>query len=108
MTGLDFIGALQANQIDLPIRVFVSGEPMRIPAGGLIYKEATVKGFWGSKVSQAMAVEDKRRLVGELLQRTLAGQLQLPVDGIYDLADVGQAAAASLQPARKGKVLLRV
>ena len=29
MTGLDFIGALQANQIDLPIRVFVSGEPMR-------------------------------------------------------------------------------
>ena len=34
--------------------------------------------------------------------------LQLPVDGIYDLADVGQAAAASLQPARKGKVLLRV
>ena len=28
MTGLDFIGALQANQIDLPIRVFVSGEPM--------------------------------------------------------------------------------
>jgi hypothetical protein len=29
MTGLDFIGALQANQIDLPIRVFVSGDPMR-------------------------------------------------------------------------------
>ena len=29
MTGLDFIGALQANQIDLPIHVFVSGEPMR-------------------------------------------------------------------------------
>ena len=29
MTGLDFLGALQAKQIDLPIRVFVSSEPMR-------------------------------------------------------------------------------
>lgn len=29
MTGLDFLGALQAKQIDLPIRVFVSSDPMR-------------------------------------------------------------------------------
>ena len=86
----------------------LSGEPMQLSPGDLIFRQTTVKGFWGSKVSQAMSVDDKRRLVGELLQRTLAGQLQLPVDGIYDLADVGQAAAASLQPARKGKVLLRV
>ena len=29
MTGLDFIGALQANQIDLPIRVSISDIPAR-------------------------------------------------------------------------------
>ena len=86
----------------------LAGEAMQLSPGDLIFKQAVVKGFWGSKVSQAMSVDDKRRLVGELLQRTLGGQLQLPVDGIYDLADVAQAAAASLQPARKGKVLLRV
>ncbi len=57
----------------------MSGEPMRIPRW-LIYKEATVKGFWGSKVSQAMAVEDKRRLVGELLKRAASGELTLPVE----------------------------
>ena len=85
----------------------MAGEPMQIDSGSLIFKQATVKGFWGSKVSQALSADDKRRLVGELLQRTLAGELLLPVEAIYDLADAAQAAAASLQPGRKGKVLLK-
>jgi len=55
-----------------------------------------------------MSTEDMRRLVGELLQRTLSGELVLPVEAIYDLADADQAAAASLQPGRKGKVLLKL
>lgn len=85
----------------------MSGEPMRIPSGDMIFKQATVKGFWGSKVSRDMSVVDKRRLVGELIQRASNGELQLPVDATYDLADAAQAAAASLQPGRNGKVLLR-
>lgn len=79
---------------------------MQIDSGSLIFKQATVKGFWGSKVSRAMAADGKRRLVGELMQRTLAGELLLPVEAIYDLADAAQAAAASLQPGRNGKILL--
>ena len=85
----------------------LTGEAMQLSPADLIFKQAIVKGFWGSKASQAMSTEDKRRLVGELLQRTLAGELRLPVDAIHDLADIGQAAAASLRPARAGKVLLR-
>ncbi|MFT4192459.1 MAG: zinc-binding dehydrogenase [Comamonas sp.] len=85
----------------------MAGEPMQIDSGALIFKQATVKGFWGSKVSQALSADDKRRLIGELLQRTLAGELALPVEAVHDLADAAQAAAASLQPGRKGKVLLR-
>ncbi|NEY37099.1 alcohol dehydrogenase, partial [Streptomyces sp. PRKS01-65] len=85
----------------------MSGEPMRIPAGGLIYKEATVKGFWGSKVSQAMAVEDKRRLVGELLKRAAGGELNMPVEKIFALDDIAQAAKAGAGSGRNGKVLLR-
>ena len=68
--------------------------------------EATVCVF--SRTDFDSFAREHPALEHKLLQRTLAGQLQLPVDGIYDLADVGQAAAASLQPARKGKVLLRV
>ncbi len=85
----------------------LTGEAMRLSPADLIFKQAIVKGFWGSKASQAMSTEDKRRLVGELLQRTLAGELRLPVDAVHDLADIRQAAAASLRPARAGKVLLR-
>jgi NADPH2:quinone reductase len=85
----------------------LTGEPMQLSPADLIFKQAVVKGFWGSKASQALSAEDRRRLVGELLQRTLAGELRLPVDAIHDLADIAQAAAASLRPGRPGKVLLR-
>lgn len=85
----------------------LTGEPMQLSPADLIFKQAVVKGFWGSKASQALSAEDRRRLVGELLQRTLAGELRLPVDAVHDLADIGQAAAASLRPGRPGKVLLR-
>lgn len=85
----------------------MSGEPMQIPSGDMIFKHATVKGFWGSKVSREMSVADKRRLVGELIQRALAGELKLPVDTVFDLAHAAQAAAASVQPGRSGKVMLR-
>lgn len=85
----------------------MAGEPMQIDSGAMIFKQATVKGFWGSKVSEAMSHQDKRRLLGELIQRILSGDLQLPTEAIYDLADAAQAAAASLQPGRKGKVLLK-
>lgn len=85
----------------------MAGEAMQIPSGDLIFKQATVKGFWGSKVSQQMSVENKRRLVGELLQRVLSGELELPVQAIYGLDDVAEAVTASLLPGRKGKVLLK-
>ncbi|QEW08423.1 zinc-binding dehydrogenase [Nitrincola iocasae] len=85
----------------------MTGEPMNIGSGDVIFKQATVKGFWGSKVSQEMSQEDKQRLVGELFQRIGGGELQLPVDAIYDLAEAAEAVRATLQPGRKGKVLLK-
>ena len=85
----------------------MSGEPMQVPSGDVIFRDVTVKGFWGSRTSREMSVADKRRLVGELVQRALDGALRLPVDAVYDLADIAQAAAASLRPGRNGKVLLR-
>ena len=80
---------------------------MEIASSDVIFKQAIVKGFWGSKVSQQMSVENKRRLVGELLQRVLSGELELPVQAIYGLGDVAEAVTASLLPGRKGKVLLK-
>ena len=81
--------------------------PMHIVSGMLIFKQITVKGFWGSKVGSTMPVEIKQQLIGELVRLAATGELTLPVEAVYDLADVAKAAAASAQPGRKGKVLLR-
>ncbi|MDH7454357.1 zinc-binding dehydrogenase [Luteimonas composti] len=85
----------------------MGGEPMHVPPGDVIFRDVQVRGFWGSRTSREMAAERKRALFAELIQRALDGQLRLPVDAIYDLEQVAEAAAASLRPGRGGKVLLR-
>jgi len=85
----------------------MGGEPMLIPSGDVIFRHLVVKGFWGSKTSREMPAARKRALLAELLQRAASGELRLPVDGIYGLEQVAEAAAASQRPGRAGKVLLR-
>ncbi|MFA0923547.1 zinc-binding dehydrogenase [Xanthomonas fragariae] len=85
----------------------MTGEPLEISSGDVIFKQATVRGFWGSKVMQATQAEDKRRMIGELLNAALDGRLALPVEAVFDLEDADKAAAASAEPGRRGKILLR-
>ncbi len=40
---------------------------MEIPSGAVIFKQVTVKGFWGSVVSRTMPAETKQQLFGELI-----------------------------------------
>jgi NADPH2:quinone reductase len=103
----DLMGLLGENGLLVSFGA-MSGEAMHIPPGDMIFKHATVTGFWGSKVSREMRAEDRRRLVGELIQRALGGELKLPVDAVFDLEDAAKAAAESLRAGRRGKVLLRV
>jgi NADPH:quinone reductase-like Zn-dependent oxidoreductase len=72
----------------------------------VIFKQATVKGFWGSKVSATMPAAKRGELFGELLQRIGSGALTLPVEATYSFDDISAAAAANTEP-RVGKVLLR-
>lgn len=85
----------------------MSGEPMVFDPGLVLFKELTLKGFWGSKRIPALAPETRNRLIGDIIRMVAAGTLKLPAGGIYDLADAAQAAAASDTPGRTGKVLLR-
>lgn len=79
---------------------------MNIASGDVIFKQATVKGFWGSKVSAAMDASKRGELFGELLQRIGSGALTLPVEAIYSFDEIAAAARANMEP-RVGKVLLR-
>jgi len=80
---------------------------MNISSGDVIFKQATVRGFWGSKVSQTMDAATRRALFGELITRVSDGSLTLPVAGVFDAADVADAVRASNAPGRIGKVLLK-
>ena len=80
---------------------------MNISSGDVIFKQATVKGFWGSKVSQTMDAATRRALFGELITRVSDGSLTLPVAGVFDAADIADAVRASNAPGRVGKVLLK-
>ena len=85
----------------------MSGKPMVLNPTHMIFKQAVLKGFWGSKLSQEMSVENKKRLVNELIECAVDGKLRLPVEATFDLADIIKAVDGKLQSGKKGKVLLK-
>jgi NADPH:quinone reductase-like Zn-dependent oxidoreductase len=85
----------------------MSGKPMQLNPTDMIFKQAVLKGFWGSKISQEMPVANKQRLVNELIDRAVAGKLKLPVEAVFDLADVVKAVDGKVQSGKQGKVLLK-
>src|SRR5699024_3629058 len=86
----------------------MAGQPMMLNPSNLIFKEAVIKGFWGSKTSREMSLENKHRLINELKDRVISGQLSLPVEAIYDLEDITTAVSGKVQKNKQGKVLLRI
>jgi NADPH2:quinone reductase len=85
----------------------MSGQPMQIPSGGVIFKQATIRGFWGAKVSAAMPAQKRVSLIGELLRLVASGEIKLPVEAVFPLEQIREAVAASAKAGKGGKVLLR-
>ena len=114
LKAVDSIGGEAANQIMSVCAAGVtlvsfgamSGKPLSIGADNLIFKQATVKGFWGAKRTENTPPGDLMRMIGELIRLASTGELKLPVEASFDLAQAAQAAAASAVPGRAGKVTL--
>ncbi|MCU4577716.1 zinc-binding dehydrogenase [Acinetobacter courvalinii] len=85
----------------------MTGETMQISSGDLIFKQATVKGFWASVVSKEMPTERKKALFAELLTLAAQKKLILPVEGVFGFDEIQTAALKATQGARQGKVLLK-
>ncbi|WP_433621667.1 zinc-binding dehydrogenase [Nocardia sp. CA-120079] len=84
----------------------LSGQPLSINPGPLIFKQAVVKGFWGSKRAEQTSSEEMRRLIGELVGMAATGALRLDVEAVYPLESAADAAAASETPGRSAKIVL--
>jgi NADPH:quinone reductase-like Zn-dependent oxidoreductase len=85
----------------------MTGEIMQISSGDLIFKQATVKGFWASVVNKEMPAERKKELIVELLTLATQKKLILPVEGVFSFDEIKTAAQRATQGARQGKVLLK-
>ena len=115
VAGVDSVGGAAAGQVlsllteggTLVAFGAMDSPTMEIASSDVIFKQATVKGFWGSKVIPALDPTTRRALFGELFQRLSDGTLTLPVAGVFDAADIRDAVQASNTPGRVGKVLLR-
>lgn len=102
----DLIGLLGENGLLVSFGTMF-GEPMQIPSGEVIFKQLTIKGFWGAKVSAAIEKDKRVALISELIRLVATGELQLPVAAVYPLEQIEQAVKSSLAPGKVGKVLLR-
>lgn len=115
MVGVDSVGgaasgevmSLLAENATLVVFGAMASPTMEIGSGDVIFKQASVRGFWGSKVSGATSAADRSRLMGELLARLADGTITLAVEAIYPLDEISAAAQANVAPGRAGKILLR-
>ncbi|MGN7799773.1 zinc-binding dehydrogenase [Leifsonia sp. 22587] len=113
--GVDSVGGSAAGDVLSTLAVngtlvvfgAMASPTLELASGDIIFKQATVKGFWGSVVSREMPADQRNRLFQELFARIQDGTLTLPVAGVHALADIRAAVEASGRPGRVGKVLLR-
>lgn len=115
VAGVDSVGGAAAGDVvsllaeDGLLVVFgaMASPTLEIGSGDVIFKQVVIKGFWGSKVFGAMSREKRGALMGELVGGIASGALTLPVEKVYALEDIAEAARANQAPGRRGKVLLR-
>lgn len=113
--AIDSIGGEAANELmsllaeggELVSFGSLTFEPLRIGAQHLIFKQASVRGYWASKRLAATPPADLARMVAELAAAAAKGTLQLPVGAVYGLDQAGEAMAEAERVGRGGKVLLR-
>lgn len=114
-TGIDSVGgaasgdvlSLLAENGTLVVFGAMQSPIMEISSGDVIFKQATVKGFWGSTVSRTMAPEKRGGLFAELIGRISDGSLTLPVEATYGFDEARAASEANFVAGRGGKILLR-
>lgn len=83
----------------------MSGQPAQISASDLIFKQIVLRGYWAYAAFRDQSPAGMGALIAEVFSLALSGQLVLPVDGVFPLAESASAMAASDTP-RDGKILI--
>lgn len=84
----------------------LSGEPMPIDGGRMIFTSSALRGFWLGEWLRSAAPERQQAVTAELLRLMASHEIVPPVEAEYPLADVLSAVEHAGRPGRSGKVLL--
>ncbi|HEX8559749.1 MAG TPA: zinc-dependent alcohol dehydrogenase family protein [Pyrinomonadaceae bacterium] len=84
----------------------LSGQPLPVDAGGMIFNSTTVRGFWLGEWRRSAPPERQQATVAQMLRAMATNEIAPPVEAEYPLAEVLAAVEHSERPGRSGKVLL--
>ena len=84
----------------------MSKRPLKIPNSFLIFKNLTIKGLWLSRWLNSEKKDKIEEVYHNLANKMLEGNMNQPVDSIYEIDQLVEAINRSMQEGRKGKVLI--
>jgi len=115
VAALDSVGGEESGQLlhmlaeggQLMTFGAMANKPMVVSPGDLIFKQATIKGFWAAKLGSGPRRGEIPRAIGELVRLAASGALNLTVEKAFPLDEAAEAARASIAPGRTGKIAFR-
>jgi NADPH:quinone reductase-like Zn-dependent oxidoreductase len=84
----------------------MSMQNAQIPAGLMIFRDITVKGFWLVHWFNRASKEERMKTYGALTKAVAEGTLHVPIDRVFALDDIVEAVTYTMAGERKGKVLI--
>ena len=104
-TGAAVMRALGRGGVML-VYGLLSGQPMPIDGGRMIFASTTIRGFWLGEWLRSAAPAQQQAVTAEMLRSMASHEIVPPVEAEYPLADVLLAVEHAERPGRSGKVLL--
>ncbi|MEP3920162.1 zinc-dependent alcohol dehydrogenase family protein [Ascidiaceihabitans sp.] len=84
----------------------MSNEPSALGAAALIFNDIVVRGFWLVLWFEKASRDERMAVYGALTAAVAKGELHAPIDKVFTLEEVTEAARYSWAGSRKGKVLM--
>ncbi|MFN8354941.1 MAG: zinc-dependent alcohol dehydrogenase family protein [Spirosomataceae bacterium] len=85
----------------------LSVEDIPVNAGVMIFKEIMLKGFWLTTWMKTASPEARKEVLTNVVQLLASGEIKLPVEATYSLAQIKEAVIHAQQEGRTGKILVR-
>jgi len=84
----------------------MSNEPASMQAGAMIFRDIRVRGFWLVHWFERASKDERMATYGALTKAVATGTLHAPIDRVFTLDDIHEAARYTWAGERSGKVLL--